>query len=73
MGNVPLTLSNVSAGTRNPFKKVTLKDFLKSAKFGPTRDFNLENSHILHPGILKNILIKNCANISFFALPNSIL
>jgi hypothetical protein len=49
IGNLPVTLSNVYAGTIKHFISLALKKLRKSINLGPVNPVNVENSPILHP------------------------
>ena len=59
IGNLPLTLSKVLAGTIKIFSSFARNSFLKSEKFGACRIFKVENSASFEPKISLFILMKN--------------
>ena len=70
IGNLPLTLSKVSAGTIKSERSLGVKCFLNSMKAGPCRIFNFENSARTAPRSSSLTRIKNCVNSSRPAVPN---
>ncbi len=73
MGNSPLTLSKVFAGTRKAFSSLGRKAWRKEKKFFPSRIFEVENSAILTPLSSLYIRKRNCAKSSLEPFPIRVL